>query len=354
MSISVINSSIDHTPQGSVIIRGSIDPESLYQLKVGDYQREVLGIEIHNKLVTAIQGSVVPDIELGSRSATYKADGKKLIIDGPVFIIDGLQRVSAAKLMIERSEVGVPYIGVMVHMNTTEEWERERFRILNMDRTKLSPNVLLRNMKETNLAVALAWDLTETEDEATNFVLANRVTWKQKPKVSDLITASMLIKVMGRLHSHLGRTKSSTLSGLVPAMEAMLLTVGEEVVRDNTVYYFGMVDECFNIRDVHYRGAPYLSSTFMISLARLLSEHSNLWRGDRLFVEAPLVRKLKLFKINDPQVGALCRSGGSSSDILYMMLVEHMNSGKRTKQLARRIENYPAARPGKLDSPEEN
>ena len=33
----------------------------------------------------------------------------------------------------------------MIHFGTTEEWERERFDILNMRRTRLSPNVLLRN-----------------------------------------------------------------------------------------------------------------------------------------------------------------------------------------------------------------
>jgi hypothetical protein len=84
-----------------------------------------------------------------------------------------------------------------------------------------------------------------------------------------------------------------------------------------------------------------MRGTFLSVLAKLLSDHHDFWTGDddkRLFVEAPLKRKIAQFPISDPEVRHLAGSSGKAREILYLMLRDHINSGKRTKHLKARSE----------------
>jgi hypothetical protein len=46
-------------------------------------------------------------------------------------------------------------------------------------------------------------------------------------------------------------------------------------------------------------------------------------------VKADHKKKLSKFAITDPEVSRLCGSGGQARNILFQMLIEHFNSGKR-------------------------
>jgi hypothetical protein len=105
--------------------------------------------------------------------------------------------------------------------------------------------------------------------------------------------------------------------------------------------FFELVDECWGIRSIQLRGGTtHTKETFMVALARVLSNHGAFWRGDRLFIEAPLRRKLAGFPVADPTIVNLASSSGKSRDVLYTVMVDHINSGKRTKRLKPRVIDY--------------
>jgi hypothetical protein len=61
--------------------------------------------------------------------------------------------------------------------------------------------------------------------------------------------------------------------------------------------------------------------------------HQDFWREHKLFVEADLVRKIKLFSTADPYVKELASTRGAAMNILRGLMIEHINSGKRTRRL---------------------
>lgn len=78
----------------------------------------------------------------------------------------------------------------------------------------------------------------------------------------------------------------------------------------------------------------------MSQRTRLLSDHHDFWKQPdekQLFIEAPLRRKIAGFPITDPQVNTLAGAGGKSREYLYMLLRDHINSGRRTKRLTSRL-----------------
>jgi len=273
-----------------LIVRGVIDPNSLERLRVDDYQREQLSPTKIEKIKIGIRNRGVPDIVLGMRGEQLQVRPSGMFLYDPVYIIDGLQRVTAAMQKVNRGESVQPRLGALVHINTTEAWERRRFKILNVDRTKLSPNILLRNMRHEFPVMEMFYSLTGER----GFVLQGRIQWMQRMRREELISATTFTKVIGRLHSHLGpSTTSSQVDQLANALQRVMEKIGKGVLRDNTKTFFDIIDQAWGVRRVAFKeGATYLHNTFLIALARLFSNHENFWRGNRLMVEASLVRKL--------------------------------------------------------------
>jgi hypothetical protein len=337
--VTVECAALDETNTGDIILRCVVALGSLENLMTDDYQREALPLTSISDIVDALKGGqTLPDIELGMRGGRFKEtkDGE-FVLQDPVYIIDGLQRRNAA-LHVLNEKPGMPIrIGATVHFNTDKEWERERFRILNTMQTKVSPNVLLRNRREGSPAVSLMHSLSVNDNA---FVLHDRVCWSQRMTRGQLLSALMFLKVVGLLHSHKAPTKRSSVSELVPAMDKAVEMVGPQIMRDNTRHFFDLIDQCWGIRKVQYReGATYLKGAFMKVLAMIISDHREFWRSPdekRLMVEADLRRKLALFPVHDPQVINLSSSGGKATEILYMLLRDHINSGKRSRRLTPR------------------
>jgi hypothetical protein len=50
--------------------------------------------------------------------------------------------------------------------------------------------------------------------------------------------------------------------------------------------------------------------------------------------------KLAKFPVTDPQIVNLAGSSGTSREMLYMLMVNHVNSGKRTRHLKPRVIDY--------------
>lgn len=346
--VRILNGALDEIEiEGTkqVILRGVVDPGSLHHLLKDDYQREAQPLTSQWRILDALQkGEPLPDIELGMRGDHVASREDNYILKDNVYIIDGLQRVTTAIHFLGTHQTGVVRLGATVHFNTTKEWERKRFHILNTHRLKVAPNVLLRNMREESPAILALYGLSMNDK---TFVLHHRVSWTQRMTKGELLTALVFVKVVGLLHSHKVAGKSSSIDGLVPALGKAVEIFGIQTVRENVRAFFNLVDECWGLKCVQYReSAIYIRGMFLYTLARLLSDHHDFWQGDekRLFVNADLKRKIAQFPIHDPEVARLSGSSGMARVLLYTMLRDHINSGKRSKRLSpRKVESVAVA-----------
>src|SRR5882724_10561822 len=138
-SVKIINGALDTTPlrPDTLILRGVIDPESLKHLLFDDYQREALPLSSLRKLTDAIKnGSALPDIEIGMRGSRVRnSTDNTYHLQDECFVIDGQQRVNACRNALLQG-IGTVHLGAAIHFDTTKEWERERFRILNSEQLK--------------------------------------------------------------------------------------------------------------------------------------------------------------------------------------------------------------------------
>lgn len=160
-------------------------------------------------------------------------------------------------------------------------------------------------------------------------------------KAGELTTALGLVRAAMRLHGHLSFVVTG---GGAAYMATALLACAQKAslpnFRKNVVTLFSVVDECFGIHSIEIKsGAPQLKAGFLNQLARMLSMHTDFWddTGKVLFVAADQRRKLSKFPLQDPHVRHLAGAAGAGANILYEMLVEHMNSGRRTGHLQPRV-----------------
>jgi len=330
-SVKIINAALDETPDREIILRGSIDPDSLINLRIDDYQREVMPLASLSSLVKAFQGtSSVPDVDLGMRGESYREHEDAFYLQDPVYIVDGLQRISAALHAMKVDGHLRPRLGAAIHFSTTAEWERTRFRTLNADRSKLSPNILLRNLHATIPVVEMLHLLSQDKD----FVLNKRICWSQRQSRDQLISALTMLKVTGALHAHLGPGRGNHLHELAVGLQTTMTKVGRTTMRDNVKLFFDIVDQCWGVRVVAFReGATYLRQTFLWVLATMFSNHVTFWHGNKLYVEKDLLRKIQGFPVTDPEVRNLASSSGKARELLYILLLNHVNRGKRTQRL---------------------
>jgi len=332
--IRIINAALDEW-EGDLVLRGSIAPESLPDLDIAEYQREVLSPAKIDRLKVAHLARVrFPDVELSNRGLSYKERGGVFFLADGVFVVDGQQRiVSAIQAMDERPDV-LPHLGAVIHFGHDEAWERKRFEVLNLTQTKVSSNVTLRNLRHEVTVAQVIYRLS-TADKS--FVLYGKVTYGQNPAKSDLLSAVMLFKTIGMLHSHIGPGRANNAKELTAGLEQIMTTTGRNTFINNVRLFFEVIDDAWGVQRVAYRRtAAHLKATFLTALARLFSEHEDFWAEETLQVSAPIIRKLAKFPMDDPTVMALASSGGKATDHLFHLLVEHVNSGKRTKHLKRR------------------
>ena len=200
--VKLFNAALDDAPDSptQIVLRGALDISTLKFLRQDIYQRDPQAYASQYNILEALEtNQPLPDIELGMRGHEWFSREGDFTLKDPTYIIDGLQRVSTIIEWVERNPDRIPKLGALVHFNTTRAWERERFHALNNYRRRLSPNVLLRNMRETNTAIATLYGLCFND---TKFALFERVSWEQNMRRQEIIPALLLTKIANRLHSH--------------------------------------------------------------------------------------------------------------------------------------------------------
>jgi hypothetical protein len=339
MNVRLLNAALDEH-EGRIVLRGVLDSEVLDAVLVDTYQREISPESSLARIMRGFeQNSAVPDVELGMRGTRKSTrDGIYTLLDD-TYVIDGLQRINAAKLFKTRG--GNPHLGATVHFGTDRDWERKQFKILNADRTRVSSNVLLRNFGEDWQGIAMLHRLSGD----SGFVMQNRVCWDQRPKVGQFVSAMTYVNCTIILHSHatgmIGASRNPM--DACGAVQASVEKVGARAVKENVRSFFGLIDTCWNIKRVAYaEKATFLKATFLHTLARVLSNHAVFWRENRLFVESDLTKKLSQFPFSDPTVQQLSMAGSKVDRLLYELMVDHMNKGKRTRRLVPRVALTPS------------
>ncbi len=334
-SIKIVNAQLDVRKdfwgEEQITVKGVIDPASVGSIKVPTYQRELLSEPKIVKILEGWRREQLPDISLGMRGENILEREGAIYLQDPVFVIDGQQRMTAAQRLI--AEGFDPHIGAMVYLDTSESWERQLFEALNLGQTKLSTNVILRNRAEDNEAAKVMFRITEDKQ----FVLFRRISWNQAMRRGDLITAVTYYKTVGRLHSFAGSGKGDAIS-IAEGLHKIIENVGKNNFMFNVREFFQMINEVFGIENISYRAqALQLKNSFLMALAGIVSDHENFWDGDRLVPPTYIKKRLAHFPTADPYVTQLASgAGGASSMILEQFLIEHLNAGRKTRQLKRR------------------
>jgi hypothetical protein len=171
-----------------------------------------------------------------------------------------------------------------------------------------------------------------------DFVLANRVQWEQRQARNELISALTLCKTLGVLHSRFGPGRHANSDELAAAISKTMDIVGRTTMRDNAKTFFDFIDEAWGIRRIVFaEGASYIKTSFLLTLADVFTHHKDFWRGTRLSIETDLRRKIAKFPVSDPNISNLASSGGKSGAILYAIMINHINSGKRSRRLTKDV-----------------
>ena len=327
-SVTLTHAAVDEDG-AEIIVRGVLDPGSLERLRVAEYQREILPDRKIGALMQALQSGGVPDIQLGCRGGNFIERDGSVHIQDAVYIIDGLQRRTAAMKLLDKGVL--PHLGAVVSFNTTEELERKRFRALNVTRVKLSPNVLMRNLRHESVAIQALHQLSSM----SNFALYRRVCWQQRMRREELLSAMTLLHTICVLHARFGASLTErSMPRLVRGIDAVYNKIGRANFLGNIREYWSVVDGVFNIHDVVYKDATIvLRMGFLLALSRVFSRYQDFWNDTEFSVPAELKKKLASFPVTDPSIRVLATSTGQGIAHLANLIVEHLNSGKRTKRL---------------------
>lgn len=337
--IRIINGALDEDENSTsgLILNGRLDPYTLHFLKVDEYQR---ALGDRPDIYTALkEGRVVPNIEVGIRGQDFTTEGDDYIIRSPAFIIDGWQRIGTARRLLEAIPDHPIRIFASIHFGTSPEWERHRFTELNKNVKRISPNLHLRNMRDQNSAVLKLYNISTTD---RSFALYKKISWQQNAQRGELMSALTFAKTVAYLHSHRANILGSSVERVSEGLARVQQAVTPATFQRNVYAFFNLIDTCWPMSGIEYRQqAPQIKATFLTELARLLSRHVTFWEhnDNTLAISADDRRKLAKFPLNDPQVMQLAGTGGAARQILYRLLVDHMNSGRRTQRLRDRYED---------------
>lgn len=335
-SVKFTNVGLDEV-DSKIIFRCRLSNCSLEHIKVDDYQRKALFGTSADELEAAVEARAnLPAITLNVRGTNYTARGDDHFVTDDVFVVDGLQRLTAARKVRDRG--GDPHLGAEVHFGLTKDQERKLFQDLNIKRVKVSSNITIRNMAPDFPVVAALLTVNSDSDHP----LFRRITCDQRAATGEIISLNTLVKVTGALLSHLGPTRTSKTDELIPKLQDVMTAITKRVFMENVRGYADLIEACWGIKTITYKeGATWMKYSFLRCLAELLSRyhtHSNLWQGNRLKVDLKVQRKIASFPVNDNEVIRLASSGGKAKDHLLILMTEHLQSGRGTRVLRGRPE----------------
>ena len=331
---------------GQIVAHGWLNLEALQNLRVGDYQREILEVAGRKSSIRdAVKNDVrLPDIMLGMRGQKYTSRGGAMLLENDVFIIDGLQRVAALRkhAVDNPEEAAKVRIGAEVRFDTTRDTEETLFTILNVKRRAMSPSVILRNKRNHSDGVAILYGLSMNDK---NFALYGKVCWDQEMHRGELTTAVSFAKACITLlrHTAPGGRQISNSGSLPKTLDAMANANGLHNFRANIMAFYEILDEAWGLRGIKYSDrATHTRVNFMIQLAAVFSDHEEFWDVNKLVLDASQKSKLKSFPIEEPTIIRLAGAGSAAGMLLYRHIIDHFNKGRQASRhlTLRRMDDY--------------
>lgn len=331
-----LHESTDPSAPTPYILQGMLDARSLALLKCDNdprtgYQRSVRPAQESGARALAqlaCDRTQFAPLILGMRGQRFTSNENEYWLHDPVYEIDGQQRIDAALKALTHSGIATD-LSVQVFFDTTREWESEKFLALHSNRWALAPSLLLRNNRHKCEMLSSLYGLTLSEKA---FCLHQRVCWTQRKLKSELISALSFSKAVCRLHAHVADTaagSATTVPTILPALSALRDIVGMTTVRDNARTFFELVNDCWGLRDIESkRNQPQTRDTFLLALARVLSDHMNFWRCDEkgrrnvLTVPRRLQERFKTFDLTNDEVIDATGSGGRAKNIVYWQMLD--------------------------------
>jgi hypothetical protein len=341
---------VDHAHGGKTrtVLRGDLDlAVSVSHLKWDWYQRKegFSRKKMKEMIDDFIAGDEFPDIILGMRGHRYDVyKGDVVDLHDDVYIIDGLQRWSAALSALREDPSLLIRLGVKLYFATNVDFERTMFRELNTRQTSMSANVILRNEKEVN---RLAGSLYGVSMNTPKFALYRRVCWDQtatQGEGGDLITGVMLLNLSIELHKHLmGPINRMTILDRLEYTEQKINAVGLQQNRDNLIAFFEFIDAAWGARTPGLTKvkAPWMRAGWLATIAQILSDHEEFWRGKALFVSLPMTREFKKLDPFDAELWRLAGANLHGREVLYQLMVKQLNKGRSTNRL---VDRYTKAK----------
>jgi hypothetical protein len=317
------------------VLRGTIDQDCLRALNVDWYQRtkgfstqeikEIAELYFHHMKVT--------DVILGMRGKHFRQTGNEFWLQDKVYVIDGLQRLYAARVALDKRPELALRIGGKVYFNTTDTSENAMFCALNATQQRVSASILVRNKYHVSPAAKLLFDVTANKD----FALFRRIGWDQKLDIDEVLSGMALGCIAGGLHAHLGGVPGGRAYILLEALDIVAAKIGPAAMAANIIAFFNAVDKCWSIR-----GSKHLdiSMNFLLVLARLFASYEDFWDGDNFYFAQKFLKRLVKFEYGQiqTQVKQLTRANMDTKDVIFEMLRKKLQldqfSGRRPPQRA--------------------
>jgi hypothetical protein len=321
-----------------VVIRGELEPATLSNLEVDWYQRGKVPANKIRELMDGIERNAenFPDLTIGMRGTQHDVTNTDVLLHDPTYIIDGLQRWTACIMLMDKGLL--PYLGCKVFLSSDIDFELRMFRDLNSKRTSMSASVLLRNEKEYSRVAGTLWGTSRDK----LFALADRVAWDQqvdRKLGGDLLRGISLLDIMVSLHAHFPSaivSRGAVLKRLY-SVEKFIDNIGLQRARENLIAFFDVVDSVWGIRNSQIKySETFMTPGWLLTLARVFSDHREFWRESELSVSVPFIRDMKRIRRDDPKLEMLARGNNTGREMLNTAFVDIINKGKSTGRLVDR------------------
>ncbi len=317
--------------EGNPVLRGVIKVEDLEHLRIDNaYQREFLSLSTRRYILEALSTKQrLPDLELGMRGQSWefiKDSSEIIVLNDPVFIIDGQQRRGTILEYLKNNPEETVRQGALIHFGSTMEWERKRFHALNLHQTSVSSGILLRNLRSTSPGIATLYGLAVSDKD---FPLLNRVSWNQSMLRQDLISANLYVRNILWTHGHLGGgIVASSVNAIETGIERLTKIIGLPQLRANIKAHWNSIERAWGIKELSHKGSPWMTHAFLNAYCNVISDHYDFWTGSNqteLKFPSSIMTKLEKFPITDPEIRALSSGSGQGRVTLQFHLEQWLN-----------------------------
>ncbi len=308
--IEIYNVSKPERSNATISVTGEVEWDSLEKIWIPSYQREEIPKQIEKIFMAAQQLEPIAPIELAVRTKGWEIDAKSriMMIGDPVYIIDGQQRkCGMQRIFREGMNDRVPRLRATIFLETTEEWESDRFNVVNFDNIKVSPSVYMKNQSLRMPSIAMLYCLTQTREHA----LFGKVQWSQVKQRQNIFTSLIYGSAVACMLA--GREIRSTKNELPKKLEELRLQYGDENFKQNARIMFDIYNEIWNIDSFTVADKVIqVKGNFVRAFGMFLGMHKEFWReagpSKVLQIENRIIDKLKRFPIDDRMIQATFES----------------------------------------------